>query len=165
MKHRTAIYGLAVGALALTTLTIAAAPSAAQEKAPAAAPEAAAAAEQDPKTTARDYGVTEGERRSGGPLLLGAFVFSQRCSVCHDKTADGPAIFGPHLEGIVGRKAAATGWSQHSDALSDSDLVWTEQAIDKLLSEPQEAMPGVKMDTVIRFRRSRRALISYMKTL
>ncbi len=158
MKHRTAIYGLAVGALSLTAVAIATAPSVAQEKAPA-------AAEEEPKTTARDYGVTEGARREGGPLLLGSFVYSQRCGVCHEKTAGGPALYGPHLEGIIGRKAAATGWSQHSDALSGSEMVWTEQAIDKLLTKPQETMPGVKMDTIVRFRRSRRALISYMKTL
>ncbi|MEQ9126379.1 MAG: cytochrome c family protein, partial [Alphaproteobacteria bacterium] len=99
------------------------------------------------------------------PEQMGAFVFSQRCSVCHAKTAAGQTKYGPHLEGIVGRKAGATGWDGHTDALEESEIVWDEATLDKLFEDPQSAMPGVQMDVVIRFKRSREALISYLKTL
>lgn len=130
----------------------------------AATPQAIAEDTKD-QATPRDYGVTESTRRTGGPLLLGEFVYSQRCKVCHSRTANGKTTYGPHFEGIVGRKAAATGFGQHSDALRKSGMVWDEKAIDALLQDPQKAVPGTKMETVVRFRRSRKALIAYLKTL
>ena len=44
-------------------------------------------------------------------------------------------------------------------------MVWDEKSLDALLRDPQKAMPGTKMETVVRFRRSRKALIAYLKTL
>lgn len=114
----------------------------------------------------RDYGVTENDRRvSRDPMLVGAFVYSQRCSVCHAKTADGQQKYGPHLEGIIGRKAGVTEWPRHTAALNASDVVWDEAALDALLQNPEKMMPGVQMDVVIRFKRSRAALIHYLKSL
>ena len=149
MKFRSTAAIAVLSATAIAAFAALSTPSAAEEK----------------KAQPRDYGVTESERRTGDPMLLGAFVYSQRCSVCHDRKSGGLTKFGPHLEGIVGRKAAATGWSKHTDAVKGSDMVWTEEALNKLLTEPQEALPGVNMTTIVRFRRSRKALIAYMKTL
>jgi len=117
-------------------------------------------------TTPQDYGVTENERRvSNDPMLVGAFVYSQRCSVCHATTASGQQNYGPHLEGIIGRKAGATAWPQQTAALNTSGVVWDEAALDALLRDPHKMMPGVKMDVVVRFKRSRAALIHYLKSL
>ena len=136
----------------------------------AAAPNAGAqdAKAEAPKDKASDYGVnpTEGERRaSGDPMLLGQFVFGQRCKVCHARTENGLTTYGPHLQGIVGRKAAATDYGEHSDALKASDVVWDEKTLDAVLRDPNKVMPGSKMSTVVRFKRSRKALIMYLKTL
>lgn len=114
----------------------------------------------------KDYGVTENDRRiSTDPMLVGEFVYSQRCSVCHAKTADGQQKYGPHLEGILGRKAGATEWPKQTSALNTSDVVWDEAALDALLQDPDKMMPGVQMDVVVRFKRSRKALIHYLKSL
>lgn len=149
MTNRNALIALALAAFSLAML--AAVGSKARAETDAAKPE--------------DYGVTEADRRTGAPEQMGAFVFSQRCSVCHARTAAGQTKYGPHLEGIVGRKAGATGWDGHTDALEESEIVWDEATLDKLFEDPQSAMPGVQMDVVIRFKRSREALISYLKTL
>lgn len=123
-----------------------------------------AVAEPD-KAKPRDYGVTEADRRGNDPMQLGAFVYSQRCKVCHARKSDGKTSYGPHLEGIYGRKAGATGYGEHTAAMAESGVIWDEQALDALLKDPQKVMPGTKMDTVVRFPRSRKALIAYLKTL
>lgn len=113
-----------------------------------------------------DYGVTENDRRvSNDPMLVGAFVYAQRCSVCHDKNANGPQKYGPHLEGIVGRKAGATEWPNQTSTLNGSEVVWDENNLNALLQNPDKMMPGVQMDVKIRFNRSRKALIAYLKSL
>jgi len=159
MTDRVVVYTLAFAALLLAMTAVAVSPAMAAEGAASKPPEASDVAKPS------DYGVTEGERRTSAPEQMGAFVFSQRCSVCHARTADGPTNYGPHLEGIVGRKAGETGWSKQTDALKTSDVVWDEATLNKLLEDPQTAMPGMQMDVVIRFRRSRKALIAYLKTL
>ena len=116
--------------------------------------------------TPRDYGVTEGQRRDAkDPIVVGAFVYSQRCAVCHSRKEGGLTKYGPHLEGIVGRKAAATNWPQHTDALKESDIVWDEGALKAMMRDPKKALPGMQMDVKIRFKRSRTALMEYLKTL
>lgn len=159
MSTRFAIAAAAAVALALpiTAGSIASAQDAAK---------AAENRETPTVTTPKDYGVTENERRvSNDPMLVGAFVYSQRCSVCHATTANGQQNYGPHLEGIIGRKAGATEWPKQTAALNASDVVWDETALDALLRDPHKMMPGLQMDVVIRFKRSRTALIHYLKSL
>lgn len=148
MAQRTGLALLLLGALALALF--------------AAVGSTARAAD---KATDRDYGVTDETRRDHDPVRTGAFVFKQRCSVCHSLNAGGKTDYGPYLEGLLGRKAAATDWPEYTKALKDSDVVWDAETLDKLLTEPQELVPGVKMDVIIRFRRSRQALVAYLKTL
>ena len=148
MTNRTALCALVIAALTFAMLAAVGSSARAEEK-----------------TTARDYGVTEDNRRDGPPELMGGFVYRQRCAICHAVDDKGRTPYGPHLEGIVGRKAATTNWSGHSAALSGSALVWNEQALDKLLADPQKAAPGVTKNVVVRFKRTREALIAYLKTL
>ena len=35
----------------------------------------------------------------------GKSVFAQQCAMCHTATKGGPAILGPNLFGVIGRKA------------------------------------------------------------
>lgn len=148
MKIRTLIAQLAAAAVAGALMTAAPLTVAAQEAKPS------------------DYGVKKGAPRADAdPMLLGQFVYSQRCKVCHARKSDGQTKYGPHLEGIFGRKAAATPYGEHTPALETAGVVWDEKMLDALLRDPQKAVPGTKMETVVRFRRSRKALITYLKTL
>ena len=150
MATRNALFFIVAGALFLAMV---------------AAIAASARAEDKSKATARDYGVTEKALDYSDPVEHGAFIYRQRCSVCHARDESGRTKYGPHLAGIFGRRAGATGWEKQSAALSDSGVVWDEDTLTGLVSTPQETVPGVNMNVVIRFKRSRKALIAYLKTL
>jgi len=166
MRQRNSLFLLLAGALILGMAAAVSATARAQSASGGdAAKSDTAKSDTAPKATARDYGVTGSAPPKDDPLLLGAFVFSQRCSVCHSKRAGGKTDYGPHLAGLYGRKAGATGWDGHTDALKDSGVVWDEKTLNQLVSDPQSLAPGVKMNTIVRFKRSRTALMQYLKTL
>ncbi len=121
---------------------------------------------QPDSASPRDYGITEGARRdTSDPLVVGEFVFSQRCSTCHARTAGRDNVYGPHLSGIFGREVGATSWPKHSTALNGMDGTWTETSLEKLLRDPQGSFPGLNKNIQVRFKKSRTALIAYLKTL
>ena len=92
----------------------------------------------------------------------GKTVFN-KCKACHqvDKNA-----VGPHLGGVVGRKAASVEGFAYSDALKKSDLTWDEATLDKWLAAPSKLVPGTKMIFAgIKDDGERGDLIAYLKTL
>ena len=93
------------------------------------------------------------------PFLLILFIFNNKvfaadadkgkklftkCKACHNADASKHKI-GPHLVGIVGRKAASTDFAKYSDALKGSGIVWDEVNMDKWLTNPKGMYPGTKM--------------------
>lgn len=75
----------------------------------------------------------------------GAKLFA-KCSVCHAMTDNGGRRAGPSLVGIFGRRAGSLAGYNYSEALRSSDLVWTEETIDRLFAEgPHLYTPGSKM--------------------
>jgi cytochrome c len=92
----------------------------------------------------------------------GKAVFN-KCKACHqvDKNA-----VGPHLGGVVGRKAASVEGYNYSDALKKSGITWDEAALDKWLQGPSKDVPGTKMIFAgIKDEGDRANLIEYLKTL
>lgn len=67
------------------------------------------------------------------------------CAGCHAVDKDAAAMVGPHLHGVVGRKAAALEDYGYSDALVNSGLTWTPEELDKYLANPVTAVPGTSM--------------------
>src|SRR5262245_53624362 len=65
----------------------------------------------------------------------GELVFRQRCQICHSVTPAHPNKLGPDLRGVVGRKAASTGFD-YSPALKRSGLTWTQANLDTFLAGP-----------------------------
>lgn len=51
---------------------------------------------------------------------------------------------GPHLVGIVGRRAGAVPDYKYSAALASSGIVWTEANLDAFLADPRGFVPGTK---------------------
>lgn len=95
--------------------------------------------------------------------LLGKRVFI-RCAACHALSATAPAKVGPHLAGIVGRKAAAVEGFRYSPAMRAANLSWTEADLDRWLQRPASVVPG----TIMAFAglpnpAERKALIAYLK--
>lgn len=87
-----------------------------------------------------------------------------RCIACHSLSASGPAKVGPHLQGIVGRRAAAVPRFNYSPALARSGLVWNEATLDRWLQRPPGLVPGTTMAFAgLSDPAQRRALIAYLR--
>lgn len=76
----------------------------------------------------------------------GELEFRRKCSVCHTLTPDGANRAGPTLYKVFGRKAGTLPGYIYSQALLNSDIVWTEETIGRLFDDgPDVMMPGTKM--------------------
>ncbi|WP_409563055.1 cytochrome c family protein [Hyphomicrobium sp. B1] len=92
----------------------------------------------------------------------GEKVFA-KCKACHQVDKNG---VGPHLGGIVGRKAASVEGYNYSEALKKSGITWDEAALDKWLQGPSKDVPGTKMIFPgVKDATQRADLIAYLATL
>ena len=82
----------------------------------------------------------------------GARIFWGKCAVCHTVSRNKHHKKGPSLFGVVGRKAGDIPGYEFSDALnkfSDKfNLIWNWKNFDMYLKQPQEFIPGSKMNFV-----------------
>lgn len=83
-----------------------------------------------------------------GDPALGKKVFN-RCIACHEAASDQDKI-GPHLMGVVGRRAgSAESFAGHySQAMKDAGaagLVWDEANLAQYLKAPRQKVPGNRM--------------------
>lgn len=97
-------------------------------------------------------------------LANGAKYFRFRCGGCHEMSAEKGSNFGPHLEGIIGRKVAAVEDYDYSKALQEADFVWTEEVMDGWLAKPESLQPGMCMTfRGVPDEDVRKAMIAFMK--
>jgi cytochrome c2 len=76
-------------------------------------------------------------------------IAAGRCAVCHSFGADEGTVVGPNLFGIVGAPVARTLGFDYSAALrakSAEGAIWTFDALDAFLRDPQAAIPGNRME-------------------
>lgn len=85
------------------------------------------------------------------------------CKTCHDAQVN---KIGPHLAGVVGRKAGSVPDFNYSAANKNSGITWTPEKLFQYLEGPQRVVPGTKM-TFIGFPdpQKRADVIAYLKTL
>jgi cytochrome c len=69
-----------------------------------------------------------------------AFV---ECSACHSVN-DSNGV-GPHLNGVIGRKAGSVAGFGYSSAMKQSNIVWNAASLENFLANPQKAIPGNQM--------------------
>lgn len=97
----------------------------------------------------------------------GRTVFEQNCALCHDTSSGAQATVekGPPLGGIVGRRAGV--WSRfgYTQALIDSQLIWTEDNLDRFLANPSGVVPNTSMAVAVPDETDRRDLVAYLATL
>ena len=88
-----------------------------------------------------------------------------KCKACHNAEKPQNKV-GPHLVGIVGRKAAsADGYKKYSKDLKEAGIVWDEANLDKWLANPKGMYPGTKMIYPgLKKAEDRADLIEYLKT-
>lgn len=80
-----------------------------------------------------------------GDAEAGKKVFN-KCKACHG--LDGKNKVGPHLDGVIGRKAASVEGFKYSDAMmakGTEGLVWDEANIAAYMKDPKGFVPGNKM--------------------
>lgn len=89
--------------------------------------------------------------------------FRLRCSTCHSlELKHSPT--GPHLVGLFGRKAGSIEGYRFSKALSDSNVIWSEETLDAFIENPRGFIPGNRMMAPpIRKPDDRAAIIRYLK--
>jgi cytochrome c len=69
----------------------------------------------------------------------------RKCASCHQVGRYAQAGYGPQLNGIIGRRAAATPDFKYSEAMKKSGIVWTEQKLAAYLRAPHDVVPGTSM--------------------
>lgn len=68
-----------------------------------------------------------------------------QCRSCHTLEEGGRHLTGPNLWGIIDRPAGTYEGFRYSDALLESEVVWTLEALDTLIEKPADIIPGTKM--------------------
>jgi cytochrome c len=98
-----------------------------------------------------------------GDPVAGKRVFNQ-CQACHT-LVKGKNGLGPSLNGVIGRKAGtAEGFKNYSPAMKKKDIVWTEDNLDKYLTDPKGFVPGNRMIFVgLKKAEDRANVIAYIK--
>ena len=119
-----------------TTTTTATTATAANTAAPAAPAAAAAPAADNTDTIA---GVKLASYT--GDAVKGKTDFIT-CQTCHDPKVN---KIGPHLDGVVGRKAGSIADFTYSAANKNSGITWTPDKLFQYLEAPQRVVPGTKM--------------------
>jgi cytochrome c len=99
--------------------------------------------------------------------VKGEAVF-KRCRACHAVGQNAPNKTGPHLNGVVGRKAASVAGFDYSDAMKGrgaTGLVWTDANLAAYLQAPDVFLPkGVMASSGIKDPAQLNDLIAYLKT-
>lgn len=97
-----------------------------------------------------------------GNAAAGAKVFI-KCKTCH-LLEDGQNRMGPHLFGVVGRKAGSVESFNYSPANAGSGLTWTPDVLFDYLEAPQVYLKGTRMAFPgIKDAQDRADLIAYLE--
>lgn len=103
-----------------------------------------------------------GEAPEPPSLERGAELWG-KCRACHTLEAKGRNLVGPRLHGVFGRKAGSQPDYRYSEAMKNSNVVWTEQTLDAYLAATQDFMPGNKMYGGLAIAQDRVDLIAWLK--
>ena len=74
----------------------------------------------------------------------GERLFRQRCGACHQIATTRNGV-GPHLQGVLGRKAGSIEGFNYSPALRNSGITWTAETLGTYLTNPTAMVRGTKM--------------------
>lgn len=101
-----------------------------------------------------------GSARAQTGETAGKELFARRCAGCHALDRDKE---GPRLGGALGRAAASVPSFQYSEALQKSGLTWSDDTLDRWLTDPERLVPGNDMGFRLERLEERNAIIAYLK--
>ena len=73
----------------------------------------------------------------------GKALFEKRCAGCHSLDQDRE---GPRLRNIYGAKAGSAATFKYSSALKSSQIIWTDESLNKWLTDPDSLVPDNDME-------------------
>lgn len=98
-------------------------------------------------------------------LQRGEKVFTQ-CAACHAVGPDAKTVIGPPLTDVYGRRIGSYPGFKYSPAMALAGrnlLVWDDKALDALMDDPHEFMPGTPMPGQLADPADRQAVIALLK--
>ena len=110
-----------------------------------------------------------GPALADGDATKGKAAFA-KCGICHQVGPGAKTLVGPELNGIVGRKAASVAdypYSAGMKKLGADGWVWTEENIDKWITDPKALIPDSPMALAfagVPDAGERADIIAYLKT-
>lgn len=128
---------------------------------------ALAACGQEPASDAGSSaaGATRSAEAPQTPEARGRRQFNE-CAVCHTVKEGEANRIGPNLYGVIGREAGLVDGFAYSQALRNSGVVWTDEALDAFMENPQGFMRGNRMAYAGQRDAQKRAdIIAYLKSL
>ncbi|HEV2576722.1 MAG TPA: heme-binding domain-containing protein [Acidobacteriaceae bacterium] len=102
------------------------------------------------------------EAAQAGDPVSGKAVFERRCTGCHALTTDRE---GPRLQGVVGRRSASVPGFPYSTAVRQANIIWSEETLDRWLTDPDSLIPNSNMDFRVPQPQERKDLIAYLGTM
>ena len=96
---------------------------------------------------------------AAGDAVHGAQVYNT-CGICHSFDKNGQ---GPRHAGVFGRTAGSVPDYAYSPALKKSGIVWSEETLDRWLTDPSALVPGTKMFYRLKSPQDRADVIEYLK--
>jgi cytochrome c len=97
----------------------------------------------------------------GGEARMGEELFNKRCSGCHSLTKDGE---GPRLGNVYGRAAGSVPTFTYSTALKNAHITWSDDTLDKWLTNPDALVAGNEMDFNVEKPEERQQIIRFLKS-
>lgn len=99
-------------------------------------------------------------------LARGEKVFA-KCKACHAVGEGAKNKIGPHLNGVLGRRAGSVEGFRYSKAMAargEEGLAWTPETLDAFLAAPKKFIPGTRMSFAgLAEPGDRAALITYLR--
>jgi cytochrome c len=97
---------------------------------------------------------------AAGNPMRGKAIFESRCTGCHSLHQN---LEGPHLGGVYGRTAGTVSGFDYSPALKSTHIVWSEETLNRWLTDPQTMVPGADMDFFVKDPQQRVDVIAFLK--
>lgn len=111
-----------------------------------------------------------GSAWAAGDAAKGKAAFA-KCGICHQVGEGAKPLIGPPLNNMIGHKAAAQpdfAYSPGLKKLGDGGLTWTDENLDKWISDPKAMVPESPMALAfqgIQDAAERADIIAYLKTV